>query len=157
MSYLVSFFFATTRQQEVSITITILRYLPVLGLLHSQVGNKPSEEWLSELSSDTGWLHCNHINISSFKVHGVCYDLPSGDNTIDLRTETQNSSMYVGKFSRASRLYVDELSIRSTTYSSEPAVASCPGLSFFNTRDFARNGQQNNDPNIELFVSTSNR
>ena len=64
--------------------------------------------------------------------------------------------MYVRKFSRASRLYVDELSIRSTTYSSEPAVASCPGLSFFNTREFALNEVHGEDPNTELFVSTSN-
>ena len=156
LSYLVSFFFATTRQQEVSITITILRYLPVLGLLHSQVGNKPSEQWLSKLSSETGWLHRNHMGISLFTVHGVCYNLPSGDNTIDLRTQIYFSYMYVGAFSRASRLYVDELSIRSTTYSSEPAVASCPGLSFFNTREFARNGELGYDSNTEVFVSTWN-
>ena len=116
-----------------------------------------SDEWSSELNSDTCWLRCSHIISSLFTVHGVCHDLPVGDNTIDLRTETHNSSMYVGKFSRASRLYVDELSIRSTTYSSEPAVASCPGLSFFNTREFARNGEQRNDPNRELFVSNSNQ
>ena len=128
--------------------------LSLLRLLHSQAGNKLSEDWLSALSSDTRWLLCSHIDIYFFTVHGVCYNLPSGDNTIDLRTETNNSSMYVGKFSRASRLYVDELSIRSTTYSSEPAVASCPGLSFFNTREFAHNGVQHDDPNTELFVST---
>ena len=63
--------------------------------------------------------------------------------------------MSVGAFNTASRLYVDELSITNTTYSSEPAVASCPGLSFFNTREFALKSEQGDDPDTELFVSKS--
>ena len=85
-------------------------------------------------------------------VHGICYNLPRGDNAIDLRTYSVNSYMSVGAFNTTSRLYIDELSIRSTTYSSEPAVASCPGLSFFNTREFVTDGEFFLDPERELFV-----